>query len=219
MNLPVKKMMLFTLSACPLGRSMNNVLREVQICQDELSYEVVHVDVHPDLANHYRIKTNPTTLLVDASNQELYRFEGFKETEETLRIIGQVNNKSLRSSDDLPENQEITETYVIYLYQNGMAVPVETFYVNKTSIKAPRITAIGQLLNTRIDKYDNPFPPSSALEGVHFEQGIGEVTILVHPSEAELDQEKMKIVLEHTLAPYGIKSVNIKWIVSGDSQS
>ena len=39
----VKKLILFTLSACPMGRSMNTVIGELLACKKELAYEVVYV--------------------------------------------------------------------------------------------------------------------------------------------------------------------------------
>ena len=43
MSQSVKKLILFTLSACPIGRSMNTVIGELLACKKELACEVVYV--------------------------------------------------------------------------------------------------------------------------------------------------------------------------------
>ncbi|MCY9667537.1 hypothetical protein M5X11_21900 [Paenibacillus alginolyticus] len=209
MNQIVRKVMLFTLSACPLGRSMNSVLGEVRRCVEGLEFQIVHVDVDTDVTNHYRIKTNPTTLFLDLHDNELYRFEGLKETEVTLRIMEQINEESLRIHAAREENQENEETYVIYLVQNETVVPLETSYLNKTSVKAPRITAIKQLLQTRIKGYINPFPSSTSLELVHFEHEHAEIVLRVDRSENHLDKDRMKELLKKTLSHFGVVDVEL----------
>lgn len=88
----VSKIMLFTLSACPMGRSMSDVLEEVQQTFPQIQFETVYVEIMADRANHYRIKKNPTTLFLDGQGNELYRMEAFAETDEIIAIIRKLNN-------------------------------------------------------------------------------------------------------------------------------
>lgn len=209
MNPSVRGVMLFTLSACPLGRSMNSVLGEVRKRVEGLEFQTFYVDVDTDMTNRYRIKTNPTTLFLDLHDNELYRFEGFKETEEIFRIIEQINGGSLKNHEERQENQESVESYIIYLYLNETAAPINTSYVNKTSVKSPRITAIKQLLQTRPKGYENPFPPSSSLKLVHFEDDHAEIIIQTDNSVSNADMMKMKTLLEKTLASFGVVNVEL----------
>ncbi|SMF25327.1 hypothetical protein SAMN02744102_02200 [Paenibacillus barengoltzii] len=214
MSQSVKKLILFTLSACPMGRSMNTVIGELLACKKELAYEVVYVDVDHETTNRYCVKVNPTTLFLDLNGSELYRIEGFKETTEVWDLVRQIEEGSLRSEEAREENREITETYTIYLFQNGNAVPVETTVINKTSVKAPRITAIQQLLRTRPEGFDNPFPIDTSLERVSFHNESGVVT-LRSTKEVSMDQtERMKVLLARTLATYGITEIKLEWAIS-----
>lgn len=210
MHANVVKTLLFTLSACPLGRSMSSVLHEVKDRLEGIELQTVYVDVDTETTNQYRIKANPTTVFTDRSQQELYRFEGFKETEETIHLIEQINVGALGNYMAPPENQTSVEAYTIYLYRGDQQVAVETEYVNKTSVKAPRITAIQQLLRTRIEGLENPFPPSSSLESVKFNQECGYVTVEVKDLNGHLDTEKMRTALMMTLAVFGITQVELK---------
>lgn len=208
----VKKLMLFTLSACPMGRSMNTVIRELVTRRKELVHEVVYVDVDHETTNRYRIKTNPTTLFLDGGGAELYRLEGFRETEEVWNLLRRIEEGALRSEPPREENRETAETYTIYLYQNGRAVPVETTVINKTSVKAPRITAIRQLLRTRPEGYDNSFPPDASLERVSFHGNSCVVTLRSAAERSGEETDRMKILLAQTLAVYGISDIRLEWV-------
>lgn len=210
MNANVVKILLFTLSACPLGRSMSSVLQEVKDRQEGIELQTVYVDVDTETTNQFRVKANPTTVFTDRGRQELYRFEGFKETEETILLIEQINAGALRNDMAPSENRTSIEPYTIYLYRGDQPVAVETEYVNKTSVKAPRITAIQQLLRTRVEGFENPFPPSSSLESVKFNQECGYVTVEVKDLKGYLDTEKMRTALVMTLAVFGITQVELK---------
>lgn len=65
MSQSIKKLILFTLSACPMGRSMNTVIGELLTCKKEFAYEVVYVDVDHETTNRYCVKVNPTTLFLN----------------------------------------------------------------------------------------------------------------------------------------------------------
>lgn len=212
MSQSVKKLILFTLSACPMGRSMNTIIGELLACKKELAYEVVYVDVDHETTNRYRIKMNPTTLFLDGSGVELYRIEGFKETEEVWNLFRQIEEGSLRSEAPREENRETTETYTIYLFQNGNAVPVETTVINKTSVKAPRITTIQQLLRTRPEGFDNPFPADTSLERVSFHHDSCVVTLRSTNEVSMEETDRMKTLLAHTLAVYGISEIKLEWM-------
>jgi hypothetical protein len=219
MSQTVKKIILFTLSACPLGRSMNTVIRECLTYMKDLSYETVHVDVDHKTTNHYRVKMNPTTLFLDANDRELYRIEGFMETQEVLNLFRQVDEGTLRSEVPREENRALNETYTLYLYRNGQVVPVEVKSVNRTSVKAPRITAIKRLLSTRPEGFENPFPADASLERVSFNVGYGVVTLYSTNEVSKQDTERMAVLLKLTLAVYGVKEVKLEWITDSANQN
>lgn len=139
------------------------MLGEVLSVKQDTSYEVVYVDADHETTNHYRIKANPTTLFLALDGQELYRFEGFKETTEVMDLLEQMEEGTLRSEENREENRESKEVYTIYLFDAEQIVPVEVESINLTSIKAPRITAIQQLLRERRDGLENPFPEHTSL--------------------------------------------------------
>ena len=207
-NFLTKKIILFTLSACPMGRSMGTVLREVAALLPELKFETVFVEIQTEEANHYRIKTNPTTLFVDENGLELYRLEGFHETNIVTDTIEKINQNKIELTPELAENKETVEKYVLYLLKDGKFSPVEVSYNNRTSIKAPRITAITLLVQASIEGYSNPFPPGTTLELVQFRDTTGIITLKL----ASVDQatlETMKESLQQTLSQYGIKQVEL----------
>jgi hypothetical protein len=157
MSVSLKKLILFTLSACPIGRSMNTVINELLASQKNLAYEKVYLDINHEKTNRYRVMMNPTTIFLDGNDDEVYRVEGFKEIYEVYRLIRKVEAGLLRTEVPQGENREIAETYTIYLFHNGNAVPIETSVINKTSVKAPRINSIRQLLRSRPEGFENPF--------------------------------------------------------------
>lgn len=206
----VKKIMLFTLSACPMGRSMGTVLSEIKNKFPVIEIETNYVEVMTDITNHYKIKENPTTLILDKQSNELYRVEGFIETDELIDTIDKINKSKLESSRKFESNQETVETYTIYFYKNKDIVPLEMHYNNVTSVQAPRITVINLLINTKIDGYENPFPLSSKLEHVSFNQHRGDVVIHIDLEEVEkATMNKMKLALAKTLSHFGIKDVQL----------
>ncbi|CAM3792377.1 hypothetical protein [Marinicrinis lubricantis] len=91
MDSQIKKIMLFTLSACPLGRSMGTVLREVIRIFEKIELETVFIDVQTEMTNFYRVKKNPTTIFIDDSGNEKYRVQEFLETEHVINLLEQIN--------------------------------------------------------------------------------------------------------------------------------
>jgi hypothetical protein len=209
-NLLVKKIILFTLSACPIGRSMGTVMKEVAVLFPKLKFEVVYVEIQVEEANHYRIKTNPTTIFVDSDGRELHRLEGFHETNIVKDVIENINQNKVRSSLELAENKETEEKYKIYLLKDSKFEPVEVVYNNKTSIKAPRITVITLLLQASKEGYNNPFPSGTTLELGQFKDTYGIITLKILNDVDEIMIESMKEALQLTLSQYGIKQVDIK---------
>lgn len=207
-NFLTKKIILFTLSACPMGRSMGTVLREVAELFPYLKVETVYVEIQVDEANQYRIKTNPTALFVDENGRELYRLEGFHETNIVKDTLDKINQEKMDLASELSENKETVEKYVLYLLKNGKFSPVEVNYNNRTSIKAPRITAITLLVQASIEGYSNPFPPGTTLELIQFRETTGIVTL----KSASVDQsglESMNEALQLTLSQFGIQEVEL----------
>lgn len=205
----VTKILLFTASACPMGRTMGAVLREVGERCKELIIDTYYIDIHIDHTNHYRIKQNPTTLFMSDDVQELYRVEGFKEAEEILNIIDQIHANQLTMGEQREENRETIEKYVIYLYQEEALVPIEMQYTNVTSVKTPRITLIKLLLHAQVNGLENPFPPSTILELVQFKESKGIITLKEVGQPDQQDLTKMKKALEKSLDNFGIEEVEI----------
>ncbi|KJR46749.1 hypothetical protein UF75_2875 [Desulfosporosinus sp. I2] len=208
-NSLTKKIILFTLSACPMGRSMGTVLREVAALFPELNFQTVYVEIQVEEANHYRIKTNPTTLFVDENGRELYRLEGFHETNIVTDTLEKIKQQKMELAPDLTENKETVERYFLYLLKNGKVSPVEVAYNNRTSIKAPRITAITLLVQASIEGYSNPFPPGTTLELVQFRDTTGIITLKLATDVDQATLGIMKEALQQTLSQYGIKQVEL----------
>lgn len=204
-----KKIVLFTLSACPVGRSMGTVLREVTALFPELNFETVYVEIQVEEANRYRIKTNPTTLFVDENGIELYRLEGFHETNILKDTLEAINQKQMELAPELLENKTTVEKYWLYLLKDGKFSPVEAAYTNLTSVKAPRITAITLLVQASKEGYTNPFPPGTTLELVQFRDTTGIITLKLANDVDQATFESMKEALQQTLSLYGIKQVEL----------
>lgn len=205
----IKKIVLFTLSACPMGRSMGTVLKEVAALFPELNFETVYVEIQVEEANYYRIKTNPTTLFVDENGREQYRLEGFHETNIVKNTIEKIKQKKIELVPELAENKETVEKYVLYLLKDGKFSPVEVAYRNRTSIKAPRIIAITLLVQASKEGYSNPFPPGTTLELVQFRDTTGIITLKLTTDVDQATLETMKEALQQTLSQYGIKQVEL----------
>lgn len=207
-NSLTKKIILFTLSACPMGRSMGTVLREVAELFLDLKVETVYVEIQVDEANQYRIKTNPTTIFVDENGRELYRLEGFHEINIVVDTLENINQMQMDSAPEMAENKETVEKYTLYLLKNGKFSSVEVNYNNRTSIKAPRITAVTLLVQASIEGYSNPFPLGTTLELIQFRDTTGIVTL----KSANVDRtqlESMKEALKLTLSQFGIQEVEL----------
>jgi len=86
---------------------------------------------------------------------------------------------------------------------------VEAAYINRTSIKAPRITAITLLVQAAVAGYDNPFPPGTTLELVQFRVTTGIITLKLANDVEQATLESMKEALQQTLSQYGIKQVEL----------
>jgi hypothetical protein len=209
MNKLTNKIIFFTLRACPIGRSMGTVLKEVAALFPELKFETVYVEVQVEEANHYRVKTNPTTLFVDENDTELYRLEGFHETNIVKDVIENIDQGEIRGTQEQVENTETDEKYVIYLLKDGKFSQVEAVYNNRTSIKAPRITAITLLLQASKEGFSNPFPPGTNLELVQFQNTHGTITLKLAIDAGEAQLELMKEALQLTLSQYGIRDVDL----------
>ncbi|KLU65913.1 hypothetical protein DEAC_c19520 [Desulfosporosinus acididurans] len=203
-----KKIILFTLNACPMGRSMGTVLHEVAALFPVIKVERVYVEIQVDEANQYRIKTNPTILFVDENGRELYRLEGFHETDIVIDTLEKINEQEIDLMPELAGNEETVEKYVLYLPKNGEFSPTEVNYKNRTSIKAPRITAVTLLIKASIEGFSNPFPQGTTLELIQFREMTGIVTLKSENVE-QSQFESMKEALRLTLSQFGIKDVEI----------
>ncbi|MED0677484.1 thioredoxin family protein [Aneurinibacillus thermoaerophilus] len=148
---------LFTLTACPMGRSMGDVLFEISEHYEDIQTKIIYVELNTEATNFYRIKKNPTLLFLSNERKEIARLEGFHETEEVKNLIDQINQNNLNISIAYDENQVSSETYTIYLYKDNNIAPIEINYQYPTSVKAPRITIINLLLKANIDGYYNTF--------------------------------------------------------------
>lgn len=138
MDNKVNKIMLFTLSACPVGRSMGTVLNETRIHFPQVDIKTIYVEMEPDITNQYKIKKNVTTLFLDGQHQELYRLEGFVETAEMIKTIENINNGTILSSETYEQNKGSMEFYTVYLYNDEEEiVPINMPYYNQTSVQAP----------------------------------------------------------------------------------
>ena len=85
-----KKVLLFTVTACPMGRSTNTVMKEVCNALPQLYYEMVYADLQPDITNRYRVSKNPTTMILSGIDEELFGIEEFTETDDMISIIQQI---------------------------------------------------------------------------------------------------------------------------------
>ncbi len=207
--LNISNIKLFTLSACPLGRTMHTVITEILNQVDGIEFEIVFVDIDTDQTNKYRVKSNPTTLFLDGKGHELYRIVGFKETNEVNAIIEDIEAGSLKSYEVYDENTESQENYTLYLFKEGELISYPITYVNQTSVKAPRITVIKQLMETRPKGYGNPFPLSASLDSIEFKGKEAQITISSTESVSEHALQRMKMTLLRTLSHYDITHVSL----------
>ena len=209
MEQKVGRILLFTVKACPIGRSMGKVLSEIGLRFPDIKIDTFYVEEDIHETNQYRIKQHPTVLFLDHQGKELYRAEGFAETDEITRIIEKINLNEINQVPDYDENQATIEKYKIYLFKAGTPVPIEIEYKNATGVKAPRITAVRLLLETRLDHYENPFPAETVFELIQFEGDCAIITLRVNKEIQPVDMKKMELALLKTLSAFGIKEVKL----------
>lgn len=206
----VASLKLFTLTACPMGKSMGMVMNEVQAKHPSLPIDTIYVEISTDEANAFRIKKNPTTLFLNDGDVELDRIEGFAETEIILNRIEQLNEGIIMNAERLAENVETTEHYTVYMLNDKEELtPVQQAFLNKTSIAAPRIHAILSLLAAKDEKHTNVFPTEAKLTSVSFSDHKGIIDIayptLPKRDDLELRREALQLTLEH----YGITRIEL----------
>jgi len=209
----VAALKLFTLSACPMGRSMGMVMDEVQGRYEALHIDTVYVELMAQEANDYKIKKNPTTLFLNYNGEELYRIEGFAETEVIIHHLEQLNEGVFMPSEKLGKNELTIETYTVYMLDEAGLIAVEQSYNNETSIKAPRIHAILTLLKAKQEgsRFVNPFPAGSELVSVQFTDEHGTIEVR-YTQQAEVEGSSFELrqqVLEQTLRPFGIERIEL----------
>ncbi|WP_258297335.1 hypothetical protein [Paenibacillus peoriae] len=190
---------------------MGTVLKEVIGTKGDIKSETIYVHVQIELTNKYRIKTNPTIMFLNGSDVEIYRVEGFHETNEILGLINDLDEKHITLKTIYDENSETREDYIINLYQDESVSPIEVIYVNKTGVFAPRITVINLLIQAQKEGYINPFPSFSVLEAVQFNGDNGVVSLkLPDKTISSVDIERMRRLLEKTLSNFGVCSAQLK---------
>lgn len=188
---------------------MGTVLKEVADLFPNLKFETVYVEVQVEEANHYKVKINPTIIFADENDNEIYRLEGFHETNMVKEVIEKIDNGEIKLTQELGENNEIDEMYEIYLLRDGIFSKVDVVYNNRTSIKAPRITAINELIKASQEGYINPFSLGTTLELVQFQNNQGIITLNLTKDVNKDELELMKEALQLTLAKYGIENIEI----------
>lgn len=209
MSTNVKKLLLFTLTACPTGRSMGQVLAELKKLHPELVTETYYTEIHIEETNHYRIKQNPTLLFLSKDGMELSRLEGFHETEAIDKQLTLLEQAQVELGSKQPENMATLEKYTIYLFKQDRLVPLEVEHRNPTGVKAPRITAIQLQLETSKPGLVNPFPVGTSLELVQFEGPKGTIYLQADMPIKSTQLEQMKQTLLNTLEPYGIQEIEV----------
>ncbi|WP_054957276.1 thioredoxin family protein [Paenibacillus dakarensis] len=214
MKRTIRKLLLFTVTACPTGRSMNTVLHEVNSQLNRVEYDLVYIDVQHEIANQYGITQNPTTLFLDERDSEVYRVEGFKDTRDIIDIIHGVELGDLTGTKNLTNTNTTQEKYTVYLFKSEESepVPVETEYNNKTAVVTPRITAIRLQLAAAEERLSNPFPPKSELLEIDFVNHAAMVKIRIQRPDAVMETGKMELALLYTLRHFGIQSVDLQLI-------
>ena len=201
-------LMLFTVSACPVGRNMGTVLQEVAARHPELRVETVYVDAEPEKTNRYRVKKNPSLLLLQEGGVESMRLEGFHDTEAVERALRQIQNGEV-PMQSYEENRASVETYRVFLWQGDDLVPVDVTYRNPTGVPTPRITAIQLLLQATAADAENPFPTGTALEKVQFAGEQARVDLIVPHTILLANRERMQKALEQTLSAYQVRNVEM----------
>lgn len=212
MKMNLKKIILFTMSACPMGRTMKHVLEEVTKRDSSLEFLIVYIDIEPETTNKYSIQSNPTTLFLAEDDKETGRIIGFKEVDEVLQVIdGAVETVVEWNYHQLEHTKEKqVENYTIYLYKGDRLESVDVDYQNPTSVKTPRITALNLLLKRNVAGYTTPFLPNTELNLVEFSEGLARVYLHMDDLDKEKQNaEKMKNSILKTLSPFGINEVEV----------
>ncbi|MFD2170039.1 GerMN domain-containing protein [Tumebacillus lipolyticus] len=206
----VKLILLFTVTACPTGRNIGTVLREVVANHPEVALVTKYVEIDVEETNRYRIKQNPTVLFLDGNGQEICRLTGMQETEQVeaaLQLVNSGNGNVQR--EQYEENQAKVESYTIYLYQHQELLPVQIEYDNQTGIGAPRITAVQLMLKAQRSGYENPFPQGTKLLHVHFPAGKGRIVLqTTHEVDVETEQ-RMHKALQATLSHFQVAEIEL----------
>lgn len=207
------KIILFTLAACPIGRNMGTVLHEVGQENPSIEIKVIYVEIDEETTNHYKVKTNPTLIFLNRKDKELYRLEGFHETTEINQIMHEMNENRSITTNVMEPNKETIEDYTIFLLQDGKPTAVKIKHRNKTSVKAPRITAINRLLVADINGYENPFPTDSKLHSIEFDHSLAKITIQTEVQTSTIDINQLETILLKTLEPFGIEKINLTFLM------
>lgn len=206
----VDKILLFTLAACPTGRSMSQVLGELHERYPELATQIYYTEVHIAETNHYRIKQNPTLLFLSKEGKELSRLEGFHETEAVETHLHQLEEGTVGQEVPPGENVATLEKYSLHLYKEAQLQALEVEYLNPTGVKAPRITAIQLQLTTQKPGLINPFPEGTKLELVQFDGAKGCIYLQMDQPVTDQQLERMKRALQATLKPFGIEEIEVQ---------
>ena len=80
----MKKILRFTASWCQPCKGLAMNLESVKT---DVPIEVVDIDVHPEVAQEYRVRGVPTLVMVDENN-EVKRVSGMRTTKELTEWIG-----------------------------------------------------------------------------------------------------------------------------------
>lgn len=214
MRQTIHELLLFTVTACPIGRSMQDIVKEVTSQLSSIKYKLVYADVHHEITNQYGITLNPTIVFLDERGCECYRVEGFKETQEIIDLIHRVEWEGLTGSKNIPNTLAKVEKYTVYLYKGNELVPVESTYVNHTAVVTPRITATRLLLKAKKDGLSNSFPQNTELMEINFVNKSASLKIKVFRSVTSMESEKMQIAMLYTLRHFGIQSVEFQLITA-----
>ena len=209
MSFKIEKIILFTNSACPLGRTMKDVLNDIEKLFPSIHVNKVFIDQDPSTTNRFGINKNPTTLFLNREERELTRVEGFKETSEIIKLIehGNFEKHLLVNHSDNPIINE--EKYTIFLIKEQKLQPVEIIYENPTNVSTPRITAVNMLLTTERAGYVNPFSRDSKLNLIEFEGCLAKVYLSDTALMDEENNRNREACLLGTLQLFGITKVKL----------
>ncbi len=206
---------LFTFGPCPLGRNMAKVLQEVKELMTDWQYSVHHLDDTPELARRFHVQENPTVIYF-RNGVEVYRFTGFKETEDVIALGQKIASGELSTGETAhfkPSDtwQPTMEKYVLHFLRGDDIFPQEVTYENVTGVKTPRITAVQLQCRIRPQGMVNPIREGTRLLAIDFDRETALLSFNQNPVREAEQEWAVEQVLEKTLAPYGIQEV--KWRV------